>query len=134
MYYYGQGVAKDEKRAFALWSKLAARGNTVAQISLALMCYVPGKGVRKNLPRAAKLLATAAEQGDSFAQFYLGDFYYNGCGVPQDFDKALALWTESAKNGNVEAQERLKECAALGDKARNSLKIPAPKMRSESEL
>ena len=38
----------------------------------------------------------AAEQGEALAQFYLGECYFNGRGVPQDFATGINWYTRAA--------------------------------------
>ncbi len=60
---------------------------------------------------AAKWYAKAANQGNDSAQYSLGVLYYNGQGVPQDMDQAIAWFQEAAEQGN---QNALKVLAKLG--------------------
>lgn len=46
----------------------------------------------------------AAEQGDASAQYGLGNRYYYGRGVPQDFAEAIAWYRRAAEQGYSEAQ------------------------------
>ena len=46
-------------------------------------------------------------QGDALALFYLGESYYNGRGVVQDFAEGIKWYKQSAEKGQVEAQETL---------------------------
>lgn len=48
IYLNGYGVAKDEKRAFAEFSKAAAQGDITGQYWLAY-CYENGTGTAKNM-------------------------------------------------------------------------------------
>jgi len=50
---------------------------------------------------------TAAEQGDAYAQCSLGECYYYGDGVPQDFTEAEKWYQMSSKQGYIGAQYRL---------------------------
>ena len=56
---------------------------------------------------ALKEFRPLAEQGDALAQFYLGESYFNGRGVPQDFARAIEWYTKAAQQGQMEAQEVL---------------------------
>jgi len=49
----------------------------------------------------------SAEQGNADAQFLLGNAYYTGNGVDQDFNKAVSWWHKAADQGNVSAQKAL---------------------------
>jgi len=45
-----------------------------------------------------KWFVRAAEQGNADAQYYLGDAYYQGKGVPQDYVQAH-MWMDLAASG-----------------------------------
>ncbi|MCH5292250.1 MAG: sel1 repeat family protein, partial [Treponema sp.] len=52
-------------------------------------------------------LIERAERGDAEAQNELGEMYYDGEGVEQDYDKAFDWFLKSAEQGNASAQMRL---------------------------
>ncbi|OMH81190.1 Protein SKT5 [Zancudomyces culisetae] len=54
----------------------------------------------------------AAEQNLPRAQFGMGYYYDIGIGVERDLDKAIEWYSLAAKNGNVEAKDRLKKSEA----------------------
>lgn len=56
--------------------------------------------------RARKLLASA-EEGDHFDQCDLGDLYFYGRGVPQDYAEAAKWYRKSAEMGLSKAQDNL---------------------------
>ena len=56
------------------------------------------------LIRGGSRYAAAAEQGDADAQFSLGVCYHEGKGVDKDDEKAVELWTKSAKQDNQDAK------------------------------
>lgn len=70
-YEHGEGVAKDQVRAAALYCEAAKLGDAEAQYSLGWM-YANGRGIERNDERAAILFATAAAQGHAQAQRALG--------------------------------------------------------------
>ena len=49
----------------------------------------------------------SAEQGNSQAQYNLGASYYNGDGVPQDYEQALWWFRKAAEQGHADAQYML---------------------------
>ena len=53
---------------------------------------------------AARWLRLAAEQGHADAQNYLGDRYWTGEGVPQDYAEAVHWYRLAAYQGVAEAQ------------------------------
>ena len=48
-----------------------------------------------------------AQQGDADAQFYLGQMYSEGRGVPQDDAEAVRWYRRAAEQGDAEAQHNL---------------------------
>ena len=54
--------------------------------------------------QAVKWYKAAAEQGDADAQFYLGNMYYKGQGVKQDYAQAVKWHKAAAKQGNARGQ------------------------------
>jgi len=93
-------------------------------------------------PEAVMALRRSAEQGDASAQVRLGDMYYNGEEVSQDYAAAAEWYRRSAEQGNAaaqfqlgnmyrvglgvpqgqaEAQQWLKRTAAQGDAAAQAL-------------
>jgi TPR repeat protein len=49
----------------------------------------------------------SAAAGDAQAQFALGNRYFSGVGVPQDYGQALLWFTKSANQGFAQAQNQL---------------------------
>jgi hypothetical protein len=52
-------------------------------------------------------LQDAAEKGDVDAQYELGEAYYNGWDVPQDYARAVKWWLRAAGQGDSNAQYQL---------------------------
>lgn len=75
-YYEGEDVAKDQRRAAALF-KEAARGGMAASRAILGEMYMRGQGVKKNPVEAAKWIKLAAEQGLARSQALLGKMYYS---------------------------------------------------------
>ena len=48
-----------------------------------------------------------ANQGNADAQFLLGNAYYTGNGVEQDYNEAISWWHKAAAQGNTSAQKAL---------------------------
>ena len=61
------------------------------------------------------LIRRSAEQGDAAAQSNLGNAYYTGEGVPQDYTQAVSWYRKAAEQGYAEAQLRLGACYASGE-------------------
>jgi TPR repeat protein len=83
--------------------------HAVAAIILALSVAAPAAAgplddaeaaiKRRDYATAVRLVRPLAEQGDANAQYYLGVFYDNGLGVPQDKVRAYMWFTLSAAQG-----------------------------------
>ena len=63
---------------------------------------------------AVEWYTKAAEQGKSCSQDLLGDCYYFGYGVEQNFETAVEWYTKSAEQGNSFAQCSLGFCYQFG--------------------
>lgn len=61
----------------------------------------------KNYPTALKEFLPMATAGNSEAQYYLGEIYSFGEGVPADEKKSVDWYTRSAQQGNVDSQSML---------------------------
>jgi TPR repeat protein len=64
---YGDGVARNERKAFELFLKAAEIGDVLAQYNLG-QCFDRGIGIERNEDYAVYWLTKAAEQGDSDAE------------------------------------------------------------------
>ena len=96
MYFRGEGVEKDEKKAFHWISSAAYYGFAEAQNSLGLM-YDEGWGVRKNDETAAHWYFQAANQGLTKAQVNIGMMFCLGEGARKDMVQC-ARWMKIAKD------------------------------------
>lgn len=61
----------------------------------------------QKLAEEARVCRVRAEQGDARAQSDLGNMYYYGRGVPQDYVEAARLYGEAADQGDAKAEEGL---------------------------
>ena len=75
-YLLGNGVPKDESRAFALNSEAAYLGDSEAVLAMGWF-YLNGVGVDRNLERARKWYRDSARRGDKRAMFSLGQIAHN---------------------------------------------------------
>lgn len=108
-YQTGQGVTKDEKKAFELIKRSADQGFNKAQNNLG-DCYRFGEGVEVDFQEAIKMYILAAQQKNIGAHISLGDMYKDGIGVTQDYSEAIRWYTFPAEQGNVNAQNKLAHC------------------------
>jgi len=64
-------------------------------ICIGLICFSPQSFSISTQAQNIKFLPQAVNQGGTNAQSKLGNIYYNGIGVPQDYNKALPLFTKA---------------------------------------
>lgn len=114
MYLIGDGVPKDENKAFEWTKKAAVQNHANAQYNLASF-YLQGTGTEINYFEAIKWYEKAAAQGIALAQYNLAHFYYNGQLVSQDVIKAVSLFRKAAETGLKEAQYMLGIAYYRGD-------------------
>ena len=85
---------------------LAAKGNSTAQLRLAILCH-QGKDVQQDNTQAFLWYRRAAEQGLADAQYNLGNMYLLGEGIEQDDFKAQQWYKKAAAQGHQNAQHNL---------------------------
>lgn len=102
----GEGVEKDEIKAFQWYKKAADQGNAKAQYSLG-WCYQFSSVVEKDEKEAVKLYKMAAEQGLAEAQYSLGWCFQSGVGVNKDVTEAIKWYKKGAINGSEKASKNL---------------------------
>lgn len=92
IYYWGWGVANDNRAAVSWWRKAAEQGHASAQWTLGMM-YKNGYGdVAQDYRTAAYWFRKAAEWGHSLAQSELAESYAVGRGVVEDHREAYIWW------------------------------------------
>jgi hypothetical protein len=103
MYYYGNGVPKDDTVAVRWGRKAADQGYAKAENGIASMYYY-GYGVPQDYAEALRWYRKAADQGNAKAQDDLGSMYYYGKGVPSDYAEALRWYRLAADQGLARAE------------------------------
>lgn len=110
MYYDGKGVTKDLTKAFELYGKSAELGDCAALCNLGEM-YLKGESVEKDYNKALELFNQALECNELLpvrcAKYNLGKMYLKGEGVERNYEKAFVFLSESAEQGEAEAQFNL---------------------------
>ena len=114
----GWGTAKDYKKAFEYYSKLANRPTAKFEISyegktteiespVALskynlgLLYLKGLGVAQDVNKGIELLKDAADLGNIYkAQMALGQIYYRNNYVPFDFELATKYYEKASNHKN----------------------------------
>ncbi len=110
-YSYGYGVKKDIKVAYELFKKATEQHKDYAP-ALRMIGWLYDSINEYN--DAVHYFARAAEQGDEEAILFLGNYYFCGKSVIQDYVQAAKLFEILAHKNNVEAQYLLAECYMNG--------------------
>ncbi len=103
MYAWGEGVPSDYLTALKYWRQGAAKGSKVSMAWIA-HCYKHGLGVAKD---PIKALVWRSRLGDHSAENSLGYDYYEGQGVPQNYELAAKWFIKAADGGDVQADDNL---------------------------
>ncbi len=72
---------------------------------------------------ALRWFSKAAEQGNWFAQFKLGEMYYYGVGVNQNYTEALKWYRKSAAQGIMKAEFSVAEMYRKGEGGEPNYKL-----------
>jgi TPR repeat protein len=138
MYADGDGVLRDDLKAFEYFSRLAddnadegadsPRAGVVASAFVSLGSYfltgIKGSYVKPNPERAAEMFQYAASYfGDPNAQYNLGRLYLDGSGVERDQRQAARWFNLAAEKGHRAAQ------ALLGQLLINGQGVPRQRAR-----
>ena len=108
------GYEKNEEEAIRYYKLVAESDGDVDDTYVNVSCYMLGwimayNEIEEDDVEAASWLEKAAEKGSTSADFILGDMYAKGQGVPQDYDKAIELYKQSADGGDSLSMQRLGE-------------------------
>ena len=94
-YEYGDGVEQNIEKAMKWYRKAAKQGHAEAHFYLASN----GEGT--------EWYRMAAENGHAGAQCYIGECFYGGEGVEQDYAEAAKWFQKAADQGNKAAKNQL---------------------------
>jgi TPR repeat protein len=130
MYAKGEGVGKDDLRAFQYFSRIAnahaddspgtRHARIVANAFVALGHYyrdgIPDTPVQSNPNRAHEMFLYAASYfSDPDAQYYLARLYLDGKGTPRDVRQAARWFRLAAQKGQYQAQAMFGAMLFKGD-------------------
>jgi len=105
-YLNGNGVAKDDAKAFEYFQKAAAQSEPKAQHNLGLM-YLQGRGTEKSEVKGIEWLRKAAAQGSPVSQDALGLALRDGSEEVRDLKGAANAFRGAAEKGYLDAQVHL---------------------------
>jgi len=97
---FGDGVSKDDSKAFEYFQQAAELGHAGAQYRLGV-AYAYGEGVERDTDLAIRWYRESAQNGNAVAQRTLASMYLDGNGVPRDKVMAHAWYRIVADSGNV---------------------------------
>jgi hypothetical protein len=98
----GEGGSRDYRGAWKWFITAAKRGDTVSLYTLGLWHYHgAAPGLEIDYETARGYFQRAAERGSANAWYWLGLIHENGCGVPQDRQKALELFRRGVEAGSA---------------------------------
>ena len=130
MYESGEGVQKDDVRAFDYFSRIANENAstppTSLEASIVARSFVkvgeyyrdglPDAGIQADSTRSINLLMHAATYfGDAEAQFEVGRLYLDGEGLGQSTLQGARWLSLAARKGHIAAQARLGDLLFNGD-------------------
>ncbi|MGC1424346.1 MAG: tetratricopeptide repeat protein [Terracidiphilus sp.] len=95
---------KAEKKELAALYQKASDGDANAQLELGTR-YLLGRGVAiEDAVQARNWFTKAADHGNATAQFWLGEMYSTGWGIPEDKARAAIWYRKAADQGQATAQ------------------------------
>lgn len=100
--YKGDGIAKDVKEAYRLFSIAADQGDTTAMFWLGAICE--NEDEYKSPQEGFEWFLKAAKMGNIAAQFQIGYHYLHGVYVKQDYFQAFKWFMISAVRGYPHSQ------------------------------
>jgi TPR repeat protein len=86
---------------------LAHNGSSEAACDLGNIYRLGVRGEPKNISEEIQWFRIAAELGNAEAQYWLGQLYYEGRGVSQDYAQAAQWFYKAAEQGHIDAQAEL---------------------------
>ena len=96
--------SKAEKKETAALYQKASDGDAKSQLELGLR-YLTGRGVAiEDAVQARNWFVKSADQGNATAQFWLGEMYSVGWGIPEDKARAAIWYRKAADQGLATAQ------------------------------
>ena len=111
--FYGEGVAKDQKRGLDLMLRAAEVGHTYAMNELGYI-FISGKGKLVDAERGLRFYEAGAQHEDIYSFNNLGLVYLEGSVRPADPQKALRYFTQAASGGHPYAPTNLGRMARDG--------------------
>lgn len=116
MYFNGEGVERDYKKAFANFVKANKAGFSDSSCKYYIAkCYEKGLGTKNDYNKARRFYDAAARDGNLKAKVKLADLYLRGLGCKKNPEGAMNLYTEAAELGSVDAKLGMADCYLNGN-------------------
>ena len=112
-YRKGNGIQKDNQKAFEWAAKASEKQNEDAMFFVAVCC-LQGDGVTQDEQRAVKIFKELADQEYGKAQFGLAICLLQGRGIVKNEKEAVKLFLKTAKRGDSNSQYYLGKCFLEG--------------------
>ena len=112
-YLYGNGVEKDEKKAFEMFSTGASYGYSECYDFL-IMMYDQGIYVKQDKLKAYNIMQALFQYGSYRYSRRLANYYIEGKIVKRDFNQACAILASGIKEGYVGAHYEMAKIAISG--------------------
>ena len=101
LYYEGEYLPKDDKKAYENWAKAVAQKYYEAASNLAY-AYIEGVGCEKNESKGIELYKLAADNGSGFSAYKLYYCYANGAwGIKKNIEVAKKYLFKAAEYGDA---------------------------------
>lgn len=109
----GEGIEKDDARAFENYQKAADQGHAAAMTFLGL-CFQRGVGTAQDLSRGFACFVEAAGKGESLAMHCVGECYMEGRGVEADPGKGIEWYRRGVELDDMGCMAQLGDCFENG--------------------
>lgn len=106
MLYKGENMPQNRNEAYRWFKAAADQGHQKAKLNLDLFTMND---------EVFDLIILGAEQGLDFAQHQVGNIYYYGNGVPQDYDKAFEWYAKAANQNYLDSKFSIAVMALKGE-------------------
>jgi len=105
--YDGRGEIGNPFLAFECAARASELGSAIAQAFWAREYRNGNSLFPRSLEESLRLARSSAEKGNADGQFWMGIAYFDGEGVPQNFNEALKWFRLAAAQGHEAAREML---------------------------
>jgi TPR repeat protein len=117
MYYYGEGIKQDFKKAFNLYENILKTKILTGMIEVNLgYMYLNGEGIKKNITLAKEYYIKSSHKNNIYALYNLGLLNLSGLGGIKDIDKAIYYFQKAADKNYPDAQYKLAQTLIIKNK------------------